>query len=192
MITHKMKPAFSLITAIFVIVIMAGLLAMVSNLAGKITKETGAQYRKEQAMLLAKSYTEFAILAIQGHQMDNVSNDCLRRFTADINSLKIGGTNTNGVRDGEGYRVEVSMQYIGLRNQGINCPANAFNSTGHKSFGHHNINSNRTTSNDVSVTVDVYVMYHDMDVIAAIQNAGGTISNSTPWVTYHRRTIQKL
>ena len=191
MILQKMRPAFSMITAIFVIVIMAGLLAMVSNLAGKITKETGAQYRKEQAMLLAKSYTEFAILAIQGHQMNDVDINCLNRFTADINSLEVDGANANGVTDGEGYRVEVSLQYIGLRQQGINCPATSVNSTGHKSFGHHETSA-RTISNDVSVTVDVYVMYHDMDVVAAIQKSGGTVDTSTPWVTYHRRTLQKL
>ncbi len=178
MIKHTMKPAFSMITAIFVIVIMAGLLALVSSLSGKIVKETTAQYRKEQAALLAKSYTEFAILAIQGSNMG--TNPCLRTITADINSLD-GATNTNGVADGEGYHVEVKMQYIGLRNTGISCNAV---SSGHGSLGHQTTATTATTSNDVSVTVDVYVQYHDLGMI----DSGDTGT----WVTHHRRTLQKL
>ncbi len=175
---HKMRPAFSMIMAIFVIVMMASLLALVSSLSGKIVKETTNQYRKEQAALLAKSYTEFAVLAIQGSNMG--VNPCLRTITADINSLN-ASTNTNGVEDGEGYHVEVKIQYIGLRNSGISCDAV---STGHGSLGHQTTNATRSTSNDISVTVDVYVQYHDLSMI----DAGIT----DQWVTYHRRTLHKL
>ena len=179
-----MRKAFSMITAIFVILIMAGLLALVSNLSGKLIKETTAQYKKEQAALLAKSYTEFALLAIQGHSM-SPTRACLRTITADINSLN-GTPNANGVQRGEGYQVEVKMQYIGLRSQGIACPADA---TGHGSLGHQTIATAASTSNDISVTVDVYVQYHDLAIVDAL---GGTATNSDPWITYHRRTLQKL
>jgi len=179
-----MRKAFSMITAIFVILIMAGLLALVSSLSGKLIKETTAQYKKEQATLLAKSYTEFALLAIQGHKM-SATRSCLRTITADINSLD-GSINANGVDRGEGYRVEVKIQYIGLRPLGISC--NSINS-GHKSLGHQTTAGTATTSNDVSATIDVYVQYHDL---ALVDSLGGTATNSDPWITYHRRTLQKL
>ncbi len=56
-----MRKAFSMITAIFVIVIMATIAAFVMNLSGKIVKSTTAQYRDAQASLYAKSYTEFVL-----------------------------------------------------------------------------------------------------------------------------------
>lgn len=177
-----MRPAFSLLTAIFVLVIMGSLLTLVSNLSGKIVTETTAQYRKEQAALLAKSYTEYAILAIQGHQM-NAGTSCLRTITANINSLD-GSINANAVDRGEGYYVEVKMQYVGLPAT-ISC---GVINTGFGSLG----NLGATTSNDISVVIDVYVQYHDMDTVDSILTAGGTVDSSTPWITYHRRTIQKL
>jgi len=182
MITHNMKPAFSMITAIFVIVIMAGILALVSSLSGKIVKETTAQYRKEQAALLAKSYTEFAILAIQGNQLSG-ANTCLRTITAKINSFD-GSTKAFATDKGEGYRVEIKIQYIGLRPLVVNC--NQITS-GHGSLGHQTTPGFPTTSNDVSATIDVYVQYRDLGVIDSVAT-----NSEAPWVTYHRRTLQKL
>ena len=164
-----MKPAFSMITAIFVILIMAGLLALVSSLSGKLVKETTAQYRKEQAALLAKSYTEFAILAAQGSKMGVGGKPCPTTITADVDSFD--GISTSKTE--EGYHVEVKMQYIGLLKQGISCTKQQTEV------------GKTTTSNDISMTVDVYVQYHDLSVIdSGVAQA--------PFVTYHRRTLQKL
>ena len=177
-----MRSAFSMIMAIFVIVIMAGLLALVSSLSGKIVKETTAQYRHEQAALLAKSYTEFAILAIQGHQMSAGGNNCLQTVTAN-------NDNPTVVLNGQDYRIDIKMQYIGLRPRGIGCPATADAGTKHKSLGHQSAAGTASTSNDVSVTIDVYVQYHDMDIVDAL---GGSATSTAPWVTFHRRTLQRL
>ena len=166
-----MRSAFSMIMAIFVIVIMAGLLALVSSLSGKTVKETTAQYRHEQAALLAKSYTEFAILAIQGHRMGGAGGNCLRTITA----------NNAGVLNGQDYRIDIKIQYIGL-DPAIGC--NEVTS-GHGSLGR----LDNSASNDVSVTIDVYVQYHDMDIVDAL---GGAAGNNAPWVTFHRRTLQRL
>jgi len=169
-----MRKAFSMFTAIMVIMMMSSIASLVFSTAGKITAETTAQYRKEQSMLLAKSYTEFSILAIQEHNMNG--GNCLRTITANLNSLD-GSTNANGVASGEGYYVEVKIQYIGLPAT-INCAAitSGFGSLGNLSV---------STSTDISAMIDVYIQYHDLDVVAKLGSA-------SPWVTYHRRTLQKL
>jgi len=138
-----MRKAFSMLTAIVVIVLMAGITALVMGLSGKIVKETSAQYRKEQSILLAKSYTEFAILAIQGHNM--AANGCLNTISGLINSTSLDTNNTNGANRGEGYFVTVRMQYLGLP-AGIVCAENTL-----------------STSNDASVLIDVNVRYHDLE-----------------------------
>jgi hypothetical protein len=176
-----MRKAFSMVTAIVVIVMMATIAILVLDTANKITTETTAQYRHEQSMLLAKSYTEFAILAIQESNMTSgAPNTCLRTITANINSLN-GIANANGVAKGEGYYVEVKIQYIGLA-ASINCGAVV---SGFGSLG----NLATSTSSDVSAMIDVYVQYHDLDVVAKL---GGTAISTDPWVTYHRRTLQRL
>ena len=184
MMHAKHKKAFSMLTAIVVIVLMAGLVAMVTNTAGKLVKETTIQYRAEQAALLAKSYTEFAILAIQGHGTPTATNKCLRTITGQI------GGNTQ-VKNGENYRVEVKIQYIGLRNiAGSSCPTTSFSATNKMSYGFQTADAlSKSNSNDISATIDVYVMYHDLELAGA---NGGSLANGNPWITYHRRTIQKL
>jgi len=173
-----MRKAFSMFTAIMVIIMMASIASLVFNTAGKITAETTSQYRKEQSMLLAKSYTEFAILAIQENNMNG--GTCLRTIRANLDSLD-GTTNADGVKKGEGYYVEVKIQYIGLPVT-INCP---LSNTRFKSLGSLAV----STSGDVSAMIDVYVQYHDLDVVGKLNRL---LTNSDPWVTYHRRTLQKL
>ncbi len=93
-----MRSAFSMIMAIFVIVIMATVATLVTNLSSKSVKATTAQYQRAQAMLYAKSYTEFAILAVTAH--DRTSN-CVQTITGSI------GTSPYG------YDINTSIQYIG-------------------------------------------------------------------------------
>jgi type II secretory pathway pseudopilin PulG len=167
-----MRKAFSLLTAIVVIVMMAGVTAMVFNTAGKIVKETTAQYRKEQAILLAKSYTEFAILAIQGHDM--AANGCLKTIKGQVNSTKFDIKNPKASGNGEGYTVTVRMSYIGLPIT-VSCKkANVV-----------------STSPNVSVIVDVNVRYRDPDQVAILL-ASGQKEENAPWMSYNRRTLQRL
>lgn len=158
-----MRQAFSMFIAIVVVVLMASITALVMSLSGKIVKETTAQYRKEQAMLLAKSYTEFAILAIQGHNMQ--ANGCLETITGIINSTVLNQANPDGANKGEGYKVTVRIQYIGLPAD-IACAVNT-----------------PSTSGDTSVLVDVNVRYKDPDAIDVA---------SAPWINFSRRTLQRL
>jgi len=73
----KERKAFSMITAIFIIVLMSSVAAFIANISGKMVKETTAQYHREQSVLLAKSYTEYAIMAVTAneHNLSTCLND---------------------------------------------------------------------------------------------------------------------
>ncbi|WP_281950436.1 hypothetical protein [Nitrosophilus kaiyonis] len=94
-----MRKSFSLITAIIILVIISTLMVVMLSLSTQTAKQTGDIYLKEQVELLAKSATEYAILAIQGH--DN-KNSC-------INSINI----KYPVSTNPQYDINVSIYYIG-------------------------------------------------------------------------------
>lgn len=159
------RSAFSMITAIFVILLLATVAAFILNLSGKIVDETTTQYRKEQAILYAKSYTEFAI-------MSATARDCIKKITANV-----GGTATQ-VKQGQGYRVTVDLQYIGNElstSPTCNTLGNAI--TDDQSRG-------------AIILVDTYVRYRNPDHPHAI--AGDPWNNEHPGISYHRRTLQRL
>lgn len=74
-----MRKAFSLITAIIILVFMATLLVLMLSLSTQSAKQTGDVYIKEQAELLARSATEYALLAISGHKTDT-TNGCVEKI----------------------------------------------------------------------------------------------------------------
>ncbi len=76
---QKRRKAFSLITAIFVIVLMATVAMYIMDISGKMVKETTAQYHREQSMLLGKSYTEYAIMSVMANEHN--STNCLNTIT---------------------------------------------------------------------------------------------------------------
>lgn len=150
------RRAFSMITAIIVIVLMATVAGFVFSLSGKMVKSTTIQYQREQAMLLARSYTEYAILAVMSN--DRTTN-CLQTIT--------GTTVGNTPATGDGYKISVDIKYIGraaVLPAGCNILSSAVN----------------TTSTPLSIIVDVYVQYKDPD------NTAGA------WISYHKRTLQKI
>jgi len=176
-----MRKAFSLITAIFVIVLMSTVAALVFNLSGKTIKETSTQYRKEQTALLAKSYTEYAILAIQGYDMP--ANGCLRLITAIVNYTDIDGAvavGSGGANAGAGYLVTIRMRYTGLP-AGIVCPNNARLES--------NAANQDTTIDIPSVLIDVNVRYRNPDDPRSYSTA---TRGQVPWINYNRRTLQRL
>jgi len=159
---HK-RPAFSMITAIFVILLMASVAAFIMNLSGKTIQETTTQYRKEQAILLAKSYTEFAIMAA-------TARDCARpTITANVN-----GSNKK-VKQGEGYKIIINTRYIG-KNSGCTNRIGG--------------DINTPVSQGGTVRIDTYVRYRDPESPNALANRAW--SNNEPGITYHRRTLQRL
>ena len=150
-----MRKGFSLLTAIFIIVLMATVAAFIMNLSGKMVKGTTVQFQREQAMLLAKSYTEFAIMAVTANEHN--SSNCLNTIT---------GTYGN---DGNGnplYSIDVDISYIGDANLDGSCTILS--------------NTVVTEKSPLSIIVDVYVSYPDLDHPDSHQK------------TYHRRSLQKI
>ena len=160
----KMRPAFSMITAIFVILMLSTVGAYIVDTAGKTVKATTIQYYKEQSALLAKSYTELAIMGALAN--DVTDNNCLDT---------INGSVGNNPDSGEGYRVETRLSYIG---KDLACTNTISSDT-------------LIPENQIYVMIDVFVRYRDLDVIGAILDGGGALS-TVPWITYHRRTLQRL
>ncbi|MBD3788771.1 MAG: type II secretion system protein [Campylobacterales bacterium] len=156
---HSFRKAFSLLTAIIVVILMSTVAMFIMSLSGKLVKETTAQYQREQAELYAKSYTEYAILAVTAN--DRVSSNCLRDIDGTI------GDPLNG-----GYRIRARIAYIGQNTQVASCAATRVLS-----------NSVTTIKSPLSIIVDVYVEYKEPDHPNSAQ---------APWITYHKRTLQKI
>jgi len=161
--TTNFRKAFSMVTALIVIVLMATIAIYVLSTAAKMVKETTAQYEREQAMLLAKSYTEYAIMAVTANDRNNsTANYCLE----DIEG-QVGGDPDAG----EGYKIEVRIAYIG--NSGISQCAST------RQLG----TVTESTRSPLNIIVDVYVKYKEPDHPDA---------NSAPYIVYHKRTLQKI
>lgn len=89
-----MRNAFSMITAIFIILLMGTVGAFIMNLSAKMVKGTTTQYQHEQSLLLARSYTEYAIMAITANDRNssclNTLSESYGDYTVDVNLSYIG------------------------------------------------------------------------------------------------------
>ena len=158
----KTKRAFSLFVAIFVILIMSAIASYIFYTSSTISKVGIIQYQKEQAKLYAKSYMEYAVLAIDSYDR-NSNGNCIKKIQTDI------GSPTSG----QGYRVEVLISYIGNgKYLNSNCPTFA-----------PPLPNPSTAQDTFMAIVDVYVSYKDLQY----QNI-----NQSPWITYHTRSLLKL
>jgi len=157
--TIKSKSAFSMLTAIIVILLMGSVSLYVLNISANIVKSTTIQYQREQAMLYAKSFTEYAIMAITANDRQNTN--CLNDIDTTIGDVNNGG-----------YNINVRIAYIGANSEISNCSNTRKLSS-----------SVTTTATPLNVIIDTYVRYKDPD--------HPDISNA-PWITYHRRTLQKI
>ena len=138
--TVHTREAFAMITAIFVMVIMATVGALVMSTSGKIVKTTTAQYQHEQAILYAKSYTEYAIMAVTAHSR---AVNCIETINGAIGDDPVNG---------EGYRVRTHIAYIGPATVIGNCAATRQLST--------NVANPNTP---LTLIIDAYVDYKDPD-----------------------------
>ena len=167
MIKVKSKKAFSMITAIFVIVIMATVTSLVMNVTGKTVKATTMQYQKEQAQLLARSYTELAILYVIHKDRTITPNSCIETITDHF-----------GASGNNGYDIRMNISYIGNSTLLANCNNNIDNSG---AIGTTATWVNIGGFNDtISMLIDTYITYKDFD------------DPSDRNITFHRRTLQKL
>ncbi len=156
-----MRKAFSMLTAIFVIVLMATVAAFILNLSGKMVKGTVAQFQREQSVLLAKSYTEYAIMAVTANE-HNLST-CLNNIRG------------SAIDDGSGgyiYTIDANISYI--------AKPGVLHTTGCVRKLATDVN---TVDSPLNIIVDVFVSYRDLDHPSP---------SSAPWITYHKRTLQKI
>ena len=130
-----MRKAFSMLTAIFIIVLMASVAAFIINLSGKMVKGTTVQFQREQAVLLSKSYTEYAIMAVTANEHN--SSNCLNTITG-----------TYGTGPGA-YNIEVDISYIGDTNLNASCTNRLSTAV-------------VTPKSPLNIIVDVFVRYQDI------------------------------
>lgn len=119
-----MRKGFSLITAIVFMVLIASIAALSLSFSTFSTKQTTDLFLREQAELLVQSGTEFALLAISGHNI--AVNGCLNA----INS-QYPQTNAAAIFD-----INITINYMG-NGLPVGC----------------NILSNTVDTNDSNVTV---------------------------------------
>ena len=181
-----MRNAFSMITAILVILLMATVAMLVMTISGKIVKDTSVQFRKEQAMFLARSYTELAVLAVTNYDR-NTSSNCIEDINGVVNALTPGSSPVSGVSstNGGGYDVETRIYYLGnnlpcSESRKLNDSTNSSRSSTLIATDYNNTSSSDSIA---GIIVDVYVHYKDPDT---------SDPENSPWITYHRRTLQKI
>jgi len=120
-----MRKGFSLLTAILFLVLVATISVLALSLSTQSAKQTTDIFLKTQAEILAKSATEYAILAISGH---DYNINCLKNINSTYNNI---------------FDINISIQYIG---SGLpaGCPQLGSNIT--------TIDSNRTVIIDTIVS----------------------------------------
>ncbi len=189
MIAYKHTPAFSMATAIAVMLIMGILSAFVLSISSSTAKETYAQYRKEQAALLAQAYTEAAILQVLRTNIILNGSNCVTALNANITNTILGDAAVSPLliaSEGRGYEVRVNIQYIANAPTGIITTAPCPNILNVDSLGallDFNASFAVAASAKKSILIDVNVRYKD----PMHTNVG-----ISPWINYHRRTLQKI
>lgn len=97
-----MRKGFSLLTAIVFIVLIATLSALALSFSTFSVKQTSDIYLREQAELLLQSGTEYALLALSGHEI-NATTGCLNTINAQFPNT------TNPIFD-----INISIHYLGI------------------------------------------------------------------------------
>lgn len=90
-----MRKGFSLLTAIVFLVLIATISALSISLSTQSVKQTSDVMLKSQAELLLRSGTEYAMLAMSGH---DYSTSCLNNINMTYNNM---------------FDINVSISYIG-------------------------------------------------------------------------------
>ena len=126
-----MRRGFSLLTAVIFLVLVATIGALALSFSTLNVKQTSDIYLREQADMLLQSATEYALLAISGHQI-NAANGCLNTINSQFQQAG------NPVFD-----INISMNYLG---NGLPAGCNQFSAT--------NI---ATNDSNVTVVIDTIV-----------------------------------
>ena len=162
--SHQMTKAFSLVSVLFIMLLISTLFIAIFNLSGKIIQETSTQYRQQQAILLAHSYKSYAIMAVMSNNRRKTKH-CI----SDISAI-VGGEKSNSYP----YYIQVHMSFIGEEKEIKHC----FKSRQLAFVSHPTLH----------VLIDVYVRYKDITHPLYNKNKPST----TPWINYHTRSIEKI
>lgn len=96
------RRGIAMIMAIFFILLIGGIMAVVFKLTAVTTQRTGKVYLYEQAVALSRSATEYAMLAVSGHNHVTLGN-CINRIDAQYPST------ANPMFD-----INITLRYIGF------------------------------------------------------------------------------
>lgn len=91
----------AMIMAIFLLVVLGTLMGLSLSLTGTTTARTNDNYLHEQALLLTSSATEYAILALSGHNA--VTNGCINSINAQYPAAGAAAM----------FDINITMQYVG-------------------------------------------------------------------------------
>lgn len=91
----------AMIMAIFLLVVLGTIMALSLSLTGVTTVRTTNNYLHEQALILTSSATEYAILALSGH--NTATNGCINSINAQYPS---GGAAAM-------FDINITMKYVG-------------------------------------------------------------------------------
>ncbi|MDF1880681.1 hypothetical protein JHD50_05070 [Sulfurimonas sp. MAG313] len=158
-----MRSGMAMIMAIGFLVIIAGMMATMLNMTAITTAKTEQMYFKEQAQLLAKSGTEFALLAISAH---------IRNPGGVANSTCVVSTTSQFPANAPYFNIVTNIRYIGLAGAAGTCAANNYISTPFVS------GNNIAPESDGMVLIDVYV-------------TSTNALNLSQRIRFHKRTLQK-
>jgi len=164
------RAGFAMLLALAVIITLSIIASLVMNVSAKTVTETTAQYQREQAAILARSYTEYAIMAVTAN--DRTADDCVEDIIARVGPDPLHG---------QGYEVRINIAYIVDKND-----VNLTNCAATRRLYNNNIVTTRTPLN---IIVDAYVKYKDLD---DPRMTGANSFSRVPWKVYHRRTLQKI
>ena len=100
------KPAFAMIMAIMIVLLIALGSALLLNNAAQGTKSVGDNYLRAQAELLAESATEYAVMRVQG--FNDESNNCLNTINITVKDASFATDPANAVTM---FDITVSINY---------------------------------------------------------------------------------
>ena len=137
-----MKKGFSLIMAIFFVMLIATLGMMSLSLSSKMVKQSGDVYLKEQAELYAMSATSLAVLDMQG---TDYSKGCLTKRTYDF---------------GDGFVATVNIFYLDSDMPKCDSSAKSSNKIDKNNMGLKDVDGNDANYYNVAL-IDVMVQNTD-------------------------------
>lgn len=98
----KKRNGFAMLMAIFLLIIISTFMALSLSMGTTTTQKTTNEYLHEQALLLTSSATEYAVLAISGHNR-TTHNNCIN----EINAVYPNSANPM-------FDINITMSYIGF------------------------------------------------------------------------------